>query len=204
VDIELNQASKINSSQIPTSELLGIQQKIQTMFDPSLAELGLCRSNYKKLLNQVAPVLISLFDRELETTGEVKVQAIVSFSDELGLPVKTICQFLECLGKIPLGNWERSPVTPEQINEVKQMSWKNGMGLATANKLFDKYGITIAQDPKTKIYTATLGDRTIQHTSVTGIAETILEKWFALVEPGRAIGAVVPPKQVTPADFALR
>jgi hypothetical protein len=163
---------------------------------------GLMEFN-KQNLNQVAPVLTSLFDRQLEFTGEVTVQAIVSFSEELGLPLKTTCQFLECLGKMPLGTWERSPITSEQINEVKQMTWKNGIGLATANKLFEKYGVTIAQDPKTKIYTATLGDQTIQHTSVTGIAETILEKWFALVESGGAIGAVVPPKQVTPADFAI-
>ena len=62
------------------------------------------------------------------------------------------------------------------------MAWKNGMELVTANKLFERYGVSIAQDPNTKIYTATLGDRTIQHTSVTAIAETILEKWFTANE----------------------
>jgi hypothetical protein len=172
------------------------------MFDPPLAELELCGSNYKKVLNQVAPVLTCLFDRELKLTGEVAAQAIVSFSEELGLPVKTICLFLECLGKIPVGTWELSRIEPTQIEE-KEMGWKNGIALATANKLFEKYGVTIAQDPKTKIYTATLGDQTIQHTSVTGIAETILEKWFALVESGGAIGSATSPKQVTPADFAI-
>lgn len=93
------------------------------------------------------------------------------------------------------------------------MTWKNGMGLATANKLFEKYGVTIAQDEKTRIYQATFGDRTIQHTSVTGIAETILEKWFTLVEPGGAIlcegyanGSTIPKNQgpqVTPAELAI-
>jgi hypothetical protein len=163
-------------------------------------------SIYRKTLNQVAPVLTSLFDRQLEATGEVTVQAIISFSDKLGLSVKTTCQLLECLGKIPLGTWERSPITSEEIVEARKMAWKNGIGLATANKLFEKYGVAIAQDPKTKIYTATLGDRTIQHTSVTGIAETILEKWFVLVEPAGAIGAEIPLSrliQLTSAEQAV-
>ena len=73
------------------------------------------------------------------------------------------------------------------------MAWKNGMGLVTANKLFEKYGVMIAQDSNTKIYTATLGDKTIQHTSVSAIAETILERWFILSEPYK----------VTPADIAI-
>ena len=170
------------------------RRKMESMFDPTI---------YRKTLNRVAPVLTSLFDRQLKSTGEVTVEAIVSFSEKLGLPVKMTCQFLECLGKIPLGTWERSPITSEQIMEAKQMSWKNGMALATANKLFEKYGVTIAQDANTKIYQATLGDRTIQHTSVTGIAETILEKWFALVEPGGAIGSTALPSRVTLADVAL-
>lgn len=63
------------------------------------------------------------------------------------------------------------------------------MALAAANKLFQKYGVTIAQDPNTRIYEATLGDKTIQHTSVMGIAETILEKWFVLVESSVALAA---------------
>jgi len=62
------------------------------------------------------------------------------------------------------------------------MTWKNGMGLVTANRLFEKYGVIITQDANTKIYEATLGDNVIQHTSVTGIAYTVLEKWFSLNE----------------------
>jgi hypothetical protein len=173
------------------------------MFDPPLTELELCGSNYKKIFNQVAPVLACLFDRELEVVGEVTVQAIIFFSEKLGLPVKTTCQFLECLGKRPLGIWERSPITSEQISEAKQMTWKNGMALATANKLFEKYGVTIAQDPNTKIYQATLGDRKIQHTSVTGISETILEEWFTLVKPSGAIRLTIPSRQVSSADAAV-
>lgn len=61
------------------------------------------------------------------------------------------------------------------------MTWKNGMGLATANKLFEKYGVAIAQDPNTKIYTATWGDQTIQHTSVSAITDTILSTWFTII-----------------------
>jgi hypothetical protein len=157
-------------------------------FDRQLTGLDLRGSNYRKVLNQVAPTLEGLFNLERKVSGKVTMRAIVLISEELGLPAKTTCEFLECLGKLPVGTWERSRIKSNQINEAKEMTWRNGMGLATANKLFERYGVAIVQDPNTKIYTATLGDKTIQHTSVTAIAETILDKWFVLVEPSGAIG----------------
>lgn len=149
-------------------------------FDRRLTGLDLRGANYKIVLDQVAPSLGELFDLERKMTGKVTMRAIILISEELGLPVKTTCEFLEYLGKLPVGTWERSHIKSNQINEAKEIAWKNGMGLVTANKLFEKYGVLIAQDPNTKIYTATLGDRTIQHTSVTAISETILDKWFTI------------------------
>ncbi|MEG3877664.1 hypothetical protein QT972_09815 [Microcoleus sp. herbarium7] len=57
------------------------------------------------------------------------------------------------------------------------MTGQDELGLATASKLFEKYGVLITQDPDTKIYVAIWGGETIKDTSVTAIVETILEKW---------------------------
>jgi hypothetical protein len=62
------------------------------------------------------------------------------------------------------------------------MTWNKGLALTTANKLFEKYGVSIAQDPNTKIYTAIKGKSSIQHTSVTAITEAVLANWFEVKE----------------------
>ena len=60
------------------------------------------------------------------------------------------------------------------------MTWNKGLSLVVANKLFGKFDIEINFDTNTKIYTATLSDRSLQHVSVIGICELILANWFAL------------------------
>ena len=62
------------------------------------------------------------------------------------------------------------------------MTWNKGLALTTANKLFEKYGVLITQDPNTRIYTATKSEQSIQHTSVTAITEAVLANWFEVKE----------------------
>lgn len=75
-------------------------------YQPSLTGLDLRGKKYKIILKQCSEQLTKLFDAIVKNNNKITRGDIVVISQQIGLPLKTTCEFLEHLDCLPTGTWE--------------------------------------------------------------------------------------------------
>ena len=77
-------------------------------YKPQLTGLDLRDAKYKQVFTECSVQLCAYFDAAQEQNGgRITRKDIVCISQQIGLPLKTTCEFLEHLEKLPTGTWER-------------------------------------------------------------------------------------------------
>jgi hypothetical protein len=85
-------------------------------YDPPLTGLDLHGKKYKKIFIECKESLLFLFHREVEAQqGKFTCKSLVKVADEIGLPIKTTCEFLEYHEKLPYGTFERLHMTSAEL-----------------------------------------------------------------------------------------
>ena len=82
----------------------------QYSYHPKLTNIDLEGRKYNKVLAECSGQLSEYFEI---TKAKKKINRldIVRISQEIGLPLKVTCQFLEHLEKLPIGTWEHKFAT---------------------------------------------------------------------------------------------
>jgi hypothetical protein len=76
-------------------------------YQPALAGIDLQGRKYKKILTECSSQLGECFEITKLRKGTITRLDIVQISQEIGLPLKTTCEFLEYQDKLPSGTWDR-------------------------------------------------------------------------------------------------
>ncbi len=87
-------------------------------YDPPLTGLDLRGQNYLQVREYCHGTLLTLFNRCYKQHRRVTILDIGRMAVQVGLPVKTACEFLEQFRLIPPGTWERKGYTSQQILEA--------------------------------------------------------------------------------------
>jgi hypothetical protein len=82
-------------------------QTNQYSYQPVLTGIDLQGRKYKKILTECSDQLAEYFEATKLKKGTITRLDIVQISQEIGLPLKTTCEFLEYQDKLPSGTWER-------------------------------------------------------------------------------------------------
>ena len=82
-------------------------QTNQYGYQPALTGIDLQGRKYKKILTECFDQLSEYFEIAKLKKGTITRLDIVQISQEIGLPLKTTCEFLEYQSKLPSGTWER-------------------------------------------------------------------------------------------------
>jgi hypothetical protein len=86
-------------------------------YDPPLSGLDLRGKKYKKTFVECKESLLFLFNCEVEAQGKFTCKSLVKVADEIGLPIKTTCEFLEYHEKLSYGTFERLHMTSTGLRE---------------------------------------------------------------------------------------
>ena len=74
-------------------------------YHPKLTNIDLEGKKYNKVLAECSDQLSEYFET-IKARKAITRLDIVRISQEIGLPLKTTCQFLQDLGKLPIDTWE--------------------------------------------------------------------------------------------------
>lgn len=104
--IKLTEIKEVTTKQEPQFVLrLGTDSRT---YDPPLTGLNLRGKKYKRVFAECSAQLSAYFDAtEKQNAGKITRRDVVCISHQIGLPLKTTCEFLEYLEKLPTGTWER-------------------------------------------------------------------------------------------------
>lgn len=78
----------------------------QYSYQPKLTGIDLRGKKYQKILTECSGQLVKYFEATEQQKSTITRLDIVQISQEIGLPLKTTCEFLEYQGKLPSGTWE--------------------------------------------------------------------------------------------------
>lgn len=79
----------------------------QYSYTPPLTGLDLRGARYMEVFEECSKHLVQCFVTSKKAgNGKITRKQVATIATEIGLPLKTACDFLERLGKLPTGTWE--------------------------------------------------------------------------------------------------
>ena len=78
----------------------------QYSYHPKLTNIDLEGRKYNKVLAECSGQLSKYFEATKAKKKKINRLDVVRISQEIGLPLKATCEFLQDLGKLPIGTWE--------------------------------------------------------------------------------------------------
>lgn len=80
------------------------------LYNPPLTGIDLRGQKYMLIHRECKESLSKVFDWEHQARGKFTWSSLINVADFVGLPIKTCCQFLEYIGKLPDYTWDRAEV----------------------------------------------------------------------------------------------
>ena len=82
----------------------------QYSYHPKLTNIELEGRKYNKVLAECSSQLSKYFEAVKSKKAVTRLD-IIRISQEIGLPLKATCEFLQDLGELPIGTWEHKFAT---------------------------------------------------------------------------------------------